>query len=146
MAGLATPSRPKRVVKNVLAFERRGGLAMSTEDREHKWIFPYGWGNIEMLSVEGLRRYGYNTDADRISMNFSRGGGKFSSRWLYRRKVQCGHPLLRCHAELGYKMNVVGFRLDQRRISRTVARLTEGSGGPVGCGTRPAPCLRRSDQ
>ena len=32
--------------------------------------FPFGWAPLEMIAVEGLRRYGYNEDAERISMKF----------------------------------------------------------------------------
>jgi alpha,alpha-trehalase len=109
-AGLATPEQAKRVVKNVLAFERRGGLAMSTEDSGAQWDFPYGWGNIEMLSVEGLRRYGYNTDADRISYEFlSMVAENFRRDGYIVEKYNVVTRSSDAHAELGYKMNVVGF-------------------------------------
>ena len=43
---------------------------MSTDDTGAQWDLPYGWGNIEMLAIDGLRRYGYNADADRVSYEF----------------------------------------------------------------------------
>jgi alpha,alpha-trehalase len=69
-AGLATPEQAKAIAKNLPAFEQPGGLAMSTEDTGAQWDLPYGWGNIEMLAVDGLRRYGFNDDAERISYEF----------------------------------------------------------------------------
>ncbi len=66
-AGLATPEQAKAVVGNLKAFERPGGIPMSTEESGAQWDLPYGWGNIEMLAIDGLRRYGYNADADRVS-------------------------------------------------------------------------------
>ena len=43
---------------------------MSTTETGAQWDLPYGWGNIEMLAIDGLRRYGFNADADRISYEF----------------------------------------------------------------------------
>jgi alpha,alpha-trehalase len=109
-AGLATPEQAKRVAKNALAFEKPGGLPMSTEDSGAQWDLPYGWGNIEMLSVEGLRRYGYNTDADRISYEFlSMVAENFRRDGYIVEKYNVVTRSSDAHAELGYKMNVVGF-------------------------------------
>src|SRR5712692_3487532 len=69
-AGLATTEQAKAVVGNLKGFEQPGGLPMSTEETGAQWDLPYGWGNIEMIAIDGLRRYGYNADADRISYNF----------------------------------------------------------------------------
>ncbi|HZC24801.1 MAG TPA: trehalase family glycosidase, partial [Candidatus Binatia bacterium] len=69
-AGLATPEQAKAVIGNVKGFEQPGGLPMSTDDSGAQWDLPYGWGNIEMLAIDGLRRYGDNADADRISYEF----------------------------------------------------------------------------
>jgi alpha,alpha-trehalase len=109
-AGLATPEQAKRVVKNVLAFEKPGGLPMSTEESGAQWDMPYGWGNIEMLSVEGLRRYGFNADADRISYEFlSMVAENFRRDGYIVEKYNVVTRSSDAHAELGYKMNVVGF-------------------------------------
>jgi len=109
-AGLATPEQAKRVVKNILAFEKPGGLPMSTEDSGAQWDLPYGWGNIEMLAVEGLRRYGFNTDADRISYEFlSMVAENFRRDGYIVEKYNVVTRSSDVHAELGYKMNVVGF-------------------------------------
>ncbi len=69
-AGLASPEQAKAVAANVRVFDRPGGLPMSTVDTGAQWDLPYGWGNIEMICIAGLRRYGYNTEADRISYEF----------------------------------------------------------------------------
>jgi alpha,alpha-trehalase len=109
-AGLATMEQARRVMANLPAFEKPGGLAMSTEDTGAQWDLPYGWGNIEMLAVDGLRRYGYNADADRVSYeflamvveNFRRDGD-------LREKYNVATRSSEAHVELGYQMNVVGF-------------------------------------
>jgi alpha,alpha-trehalase len=109
-AGLATPEQAKAVVKNVSALERPGGLAMSTEETGAQWDLPYGWGNIEMLAVEGLRRYGFNADADRISYEFlSMVAENFRREGNIREKYNVVTRSSEAHVELGYQMNVVGF-------------------------------------
>ncbi|MFZ0200842.1 MAG: trehalase family glycosidase [Candidatus Sulfotelmatobacter sp.] len=109
-AGLATPGQARAVEKNITALERPGGLAMSTDDSGAQWDLPYGWGNIEMLAVEGLRRYGYNADADRVSYEFlSMVAENFRRDGYIVEKYNVVTRSSDAHAELGYKMNVVGF-------------------------------------
>ncbi|MGC2818131.1 MAG: trehalase family glycosidase [Candidatus Sulfotelmatobacter sp.] len=108
--GLATVEQAKRVAKNLPALEKAGGLAMSTEESGAQWDLPYGWGNIEMLAVEGLRRYGYQQDADRISYEFlSMVAENFRRDGYIVEKYNVVTRSSDAHAELGYKMNVVGF-------------------------------------
>ncbi|MBV9083972.1 MAG: trehalase [Acidobacteriaceae bacterium] len=69
-AGFAGKERAARIVKNLPLFEREGGLQTSAEVSGEQWDAPFGWAPLEMIAVEGLRRYGYNRDAERISMKF----------------------------------------------------------------------------
>jgi alpha,alpha-trehalase len=109
-AGLATPEQAKAVVKNLPAFEKPGGLAMSTEDTGAQWDLPYGWGNIELLAVDGLRRYGFDDDADRISYEFlSMVAEDFRRDGNIREKYNVVTRSSEAHVDLGYQMNVVGF-------------------------------------
>jgi len=109
-AGLATPEQAKALVKNLPAFEQPGGLAMSTEDTGAQWDLPYGWGNIEMLGVDGLRRYGFNADADRISYEFlSMVAENFRRDGTIREKYNVVARSSEAHVEVGYQINVVGF-------------------------------------
>jgi alpha,alpha-trehalase len=109
-AGLATPEQAKAVVQNLSAFEQPGGLAMSTEDTGAQWDRPYGWGNIEMLAIDGLRRYGFNADADRISYEFlSMVAENFRRDGNIREKYNVVTRSSEAHVENGYSMNVVGF-------------------------------------
>jgi len=109
-AGLATPEQAKAVVSNLKGFERPGGLPMSTEDTGAQWDLPYGWGNIEMLAIDGLRRYGYNADADRVSYEFlSMVAENFRRDGNIREKYNVVTRSSEAHVELGYQMNVVGF-------------------------------------
>jgi alpha,alpha-trehalase len=109
-AGLATPEQAKAVASNLKDFERPGGLPMSTEETGAQWDLPYGWGNIEMLAIDGLRRYGYNADADRISYEFlSTVAENFRRDGNIREKYNVVTRSSEAHVELGYEMNVVGF-------------------------------------
>ncbi len=109
-AGLATPEQAKAVVSSLKIFERPGGIPMSTLESGAQWDLPYGWGNIEMLVVEGLRRYGYNADADRISYEFlSTVAENFRRDGNIREKYNVVTRSSEAHVELGYEMNVVGF-------------------------------------
>src|SRR5579864_6156062 len=109
-AGLATPEQAKAVAGNLKIFNQPGGLPMSTYDTGTQWDLPYGWGNIEMLAIEGLRRYGYNEDADRVSYQFlSTVAENFRRDGNIREKYNVVTRSSEAHVELGYEMNVVGF-------------------------------------
>jgi alpha,alpha-trehalase len=109
-AGLATPEQAKAVAGNLKVFNQPGGLPMSTDDTGAQWDLPYGWGNIEMLAIEGLRRYGYNADADRFSYEFlSTVAENFRRDGNIREKYNVVTRSSEAHVELGYEMNVVGF-------------------------------------
>lgn len=109
-AGLATPQQAKAVDAAVQSFDHPGGLAMSTEDTGAQWDLPYGWGNIEMLAINGLRRYGYDSDANRISYEFlSMVADNFRRDGNIREKYNVVTRSSEAHVELGYNMNVVGF-------------------------------------
>ncbi|HVI07170.1 MAG TPA: trehalase family glycosidase [Candidatus Binatia bacterium] len=109
-AGLATPQQAAAVRTNARTFEKPGGLAMSTEESGAQWDLPYGWANIELLADEGLRRYGFNDDADRISYEFlSMVAENFRRDGNMREKYNVVTRSSEVHAEVGYHTNVVGF-------------------------------------
>jgi alpha,alpha-trehalase len=75
-AGVASPAQAARLVASALPlFEAQGGLVSGTEesrgavglDRPNRqWDYPYGWAPQQMLAWTGLRRYGYEEDAQRL--------------------------------------------------------------------------------
>ena len=69
-AGIASKEQAAAVVHNLPMFERPGGLQTSTNASGNQWDAPFGWAPLEMIAVEGLRRYGYETEANRISREF----------------------------------------------------------------------------
>jgi alpha,alpha-trehalase len=109
-AGLATPEQTRAVENNLKVFEQPGGIPMSTVESGAQWDLPYGWGNIEMLTIDGLRRYKDSGDADRVSYNFlSTVAESFRRDSEIREKYNVVTRSSEAHAELGYHMNVVGF-------------------------------------
>jgi alpha,alpha-trehalase len=109
-AGLATPEQAKAVAGNLKVFERPGGLAMSPYETGAQWDLPYGWGNIEMLAIGGLRRYGFDAEADRVSYEFvSMVAENFRRDGNIREKYNVVTRSSESSVELGYHMNVVGF-------------------------------------
>jgi alpha,alpha-trehalase len=69
-AGIASKSQAAAVVRNLSMFERPGGLQTSTNVSGNQWDAPFAWAPLELIAVQGLRRYGYNTEANRISQAF----------------------------------------------------------------------------
>jgi len=68
--GLATPEQAKAVMKNVGIFEHEGGLAMSDQKTGVQWDLPYGWAPTILIAVQGMRKAGFNAEADRVSVDF----------------------------------------------------------------------------
>jgi alpha,alpha-trehalase len=69
-AGLATPEQAARVRRNLSRFEAPGGLLTSTDVTGNQWDAPFGWAPLQMIAVAGLRRYGFDEDADRLAVKF----------------------------------------------------------------------------
>jgi alpha,alpha-trehalase len=69
-AGIASPEQARRVVSNLPRFEAPGGVLTSTQTTGSQWDAPYGWAPLQMMAVDGLRRYGYDADADRLARKF----------------------------------------------------------------------------
>jgi len=109
-AGLATPAQARSVAQNLKVFEQKGGLAMSTQETGVQWDYPYGWAPIQLLAVEGLRRYGYNEDADRISCKFlSMVLDNFARDGNIREKYNVVSDSSNVQLREGYRDNIVGF-------------------------------------
>jgi alpha,alpha-trehalase len=68
--GIASADQAAHVVENLKRFERAGGLQTSEFKSGDQWDAPFGWAPLQWIAVQGLRRYGYRTEADRISKSF----------------------------------------------------------------------------
>jgi len=109
-AGLATPEQARSVLGNLPVFEQAGGLAMSHTNTGAQWDYPYGWAPIQLLGIEGLRRYGFSADADRLSYKFlSTVLENFRRDGTIREKYNVVTRSSETHVATGYKSNVVGF-------------------------------------
>jgi alpha,alpha-trehalase len=109
-AGLATPEQAAAVVKKLSVFEQAGGLAMSPENSGAQWDYPYGWAPVQLLAIQGLRRYGYNADADRLSHKFlSTVLENFQRDGTIREKYNVVTRSSETPVQVGYQANVVGF-------------------------------------
>lgn len=74
--GVASPHQAALLVERGLPkFEQVGGLTVGTEasrgpiDAAHpqkQWDFPYGWPPHQILAWDGLKRYGYDVEAERL--------------------------------------------------------------------------------
>jgi alpha,alpha-trehalase len=63
-----------------------------------------------MVAIDGLRHYGFNADADRVSYEFlSTVAANFRRGGNIREKYNVSHAPPRAHVEMGFEMNVVGF-------------------------------------
>jgi alpha,alpha-trehalase len=69
-SGLASPAHARRVRDNLAQFDRPGGVSTSTQVTGAQWDAPFGWAPLQLFAVEGLRRYGFRQDADRIARAF----------------------------------------------------------------------------
>jgi alpha,alpha-trehalase len=111
-AGLASPDQARRVAANLAKFEAPGGLLTSTVTSGSQWDAPYGWAPLQLIAVEGLRRYGFNRDADRLARkfvslvvdDFDAHGTIVEKYDVRRRSSDLGSGL-----RFGYTSNEVGF-------------------------------------
>jgi alpha,alpha-trehalase len=108
--GLATPEQASAIMKNLSIFEKPGGLVMSTHETGGQWDFPYAWAPDQLLADEGIRRYGFTADADRLSYEFlSTVAENFRHDATIREKYNAVTRSSETNVTAGYSMNVVGF-------------------------------------
>lgn len=108
--GLATKEEARRVVENLPLFEKAGGLTTSTQLTGAQWDAPNAWAPLQLLALEGLRRYGYDKDADRIADKFlSMVLEDFERDGTIHEKYDAETRTSRVKVTAGYQTNVVGF-------------------------------------
>jgi alpha,alpha-trehalase len=108
--GLATKAQAHTVAANLGRFEQPGGLAMSRFESQAQWDYPYGWAPIHLLALEGLRRYGYGEDSDRITRKFlTMILENFRRDHTMREKYNVVMRSSETRIRAGYALNVTGF-------------------------------------
>jgi alpha,alpha-trehalase len=109
-SGLASKEQAEAVAHNLSKFEKPGGIAMSDHETGMQWDLPYGWAPLQLLTVEGLRRYGFDEAADRVSEEFvSDVYDNFQRDGTIREKYNVITRSTQANVSAGYKQNVVGF-------------------------------------
>jgi alpha,alpha-trehalase len=109
-AGVASQEQAAAIMKHLGKLEQPGGLVMSPYESEGQWDFPYAWAPTQLLAIEGLRKYGFNSDADRISYNFlSMIAANFRHDGTIREKYDAVTRSSETAVKAGYNINVVGF-------------------------------------
>jgi alpha,alpha-trehalase len=109
-AGLASKEQARLVMSHLNIFERPGGMAMSPYSTGVQWDFPYGWAPTQMIAVEGMRRYNYKAEADRIAAEWVRNiASNFAKDGTIREKYDVEESSSNFEARAGYRENVVGF-------------------------------------
>ena len=108
--GLATRTQAAAVAANLKLLERPGGIALSTRQTGVQWDEPFGWAPVEMIAVEGLRRYGFKDDADRLSVKWlSMIVENFRREGTIREKYDVVKRSSDVDIAVGYQSNVAGF-------------------------------------
>ena len=77
-----------------------------------QWDAPFGWAPTQMIAVAGLRRYGYSTHANRISVDFlSLVLKEFNEHNVIVEKydVERRDSQVRAGLKFGYTSNEIGF-------------------------------------
>lgn len=126
-AGFATKQQAARVKANLSLFERIGGLQTSTTISGNQWDSPFGWAPLQLIAIEGLRRYGYNDDAERISMKFLSVVRKEFLRQGFiveKYDVVHGGSNVSSQIKFGYSANQAGFGWTNAAYTRLYDQLT----------------------
>jgi alpha,alpha-trehalase len=109
-ANVASKEQAAAVVKTLSHFERPGGLLMSPYDTGMQWDAPFAWAPVELVSLEGLRRYGYAGIANQASYDFlSTVAENFRKDGTIREKYNAIDRSTEAAVKGGYQINVVGF-------------------------------------
>ena len=91
-------------------FEKPGGLVMSPHESGGQWDYPYAWAPNQLLADEGIRRYGFKEEADRVSYEFlSAVAENFRRDGTIREKYNAVTRSSETQVTAGYHMNIVGF-------------------------------------
>ena len=70
--GLATPEQAKQIVESMYRFELEYGISSGEENPawNGQWDFPNIWPPIQFIVYQGLMKYGYKTEAERIARKY----------------------------------------------------------------------------
>jgi len=123
-ASLATPQQAASIRTALQPLEQSGGISFSDTLTGAQWDKPYGWAPIHLIAVEGLRQYGYTSDADRIAVKFLRMvAADYARTGLIREKYDVVAQTSEVHVKEGYADNVIGFGWTNGTFTALLAEL-----------------------
>jgi alpha,alpha-trehalase len=109
-AGVASPAQAKAVEAHLSLLEHPGGLAMSTDNTGLQWDLPYGWAPVNWIDIDGLHKAGDDTDALRLSREFSRTiEQSYLKDHTIREKYDVVTGSSHVNVTTGYTTNEIGF-------------------------------------
>ena len=109
-AGIPSQEQARALMQHLSTFEKPGGLVMSPNETGGQWDFPYAWAPDQLVADEGIRRYGFTEDADRVSYEFlSTVAENFRRDGTIREKYNAVTRSSETRVTAGYHMNIVGF-------------------------------------
>ncbi|MBS1813839.1 MAG: trehalase [Acidobacteria bacterium] len=109
-AGWTSPEQAKATMLNLGDYERKGGLAMSLHRSGMQWDEPFGWAPTNYFAIAGMRRYGFNTEANRIAKKFMHTiESNYAREDTIREKYNVEAGTSEVQVTAGYKANVAGF-------------------------------------
>lgn len=82
-AGMVDAPKAAKMVKNLIKFEEKGGLATTDSQTLQinslvpntiptQWAHPNGWAPLQLIVIRGLENYGYHEEAKRIAQKWLR--------------------------------------------------------------------------
>jgi len=126
--GLASEEQAAATARTLWQLEAPGGVLTSTRRTGNQWDAPFGWAPLQMIAVEGLRRYGYHAAADRLSAKFVDLVNKeFQEHGVILEKYDLVQRESDVSAgiEYGYSENVVGFGWTNAVVLRLLDRVSK---------------------
>ncbi len=127
--GLATPDQAQRLVAAALPpLEAACGLRTSNVVSGAQWDAPYGWAPMQLIAVDGLRRYGFEASARRLALRFI---DLVASDLAEHGTIVEKYDVEQCRSDLGdglrfgYTSNEAGFGWTNGVVLELLADVTE---------------------
>jgi alpha,alpha-trehalase len=142
-AGIPSQEQARTLMQHLSTFEKAGGLVMSPNETGGQWDFPYAWAPDQLVADEGIRRYRFTEEADRVSYEFlSTVAENFRRDGTIREKYNAVTRSSETQVTAGYHMNIVGFGwtngvflvLLRELPSASVTKLAAEQAGKTGSG------------
>ena len=111
----------EKLRENLKRFEAPGGVLTSTETTGNQWDAPFGWAPLQIIAVDGLRRYGHHEAANRLARKFV---GTVVKEFEEHGVILEKYDLVRRESDVaggirfGYSANQVGFGWTNAAIAK----------------------------